>query len=124
MKFQTRELIKNIEQNLQNSYSLPIFRGYKAINKRGVEKLITQLYATLPDDVKKARDYLSKHQHNLTTPKKEKIYDTLQDIEIKLSQGFPFAQLLIINIREIESLLKQLQNNLPEEITQAENLDK
>ena len=64
MQFKTRELIKELETNIKNSYSLPIFRGYKAVNKRGVEKLIDELYANLPDDVQKARDFLKNSPRN------------------------------------------------------------
>ncbi len=123
MRFHTRELIKNLEENLQNSYSLPIFKGYKAINKRGVEKLIDQIYATLPHDVQKAREFLRARQYDYT-PQNNTTYETLQNIENTLDEGFPFAQTVILNIRELEKLLEQLQNNLPIEITKAENLSK
>ena len=79
MRFHTRELIKNLEENLQNSYSLPIFKGYKAINKRGVEKLIDQIYATLPHDVQKAREFLRARQYDYT-PQNNTTYETLQNI--------------------------------------------
>lgn len=124
MEFKTRKIIKKLEENINNSYSLPIFKGYKAINKAGVEKLIDELYANLPDDVKKAREYLRDRQYNFNPGKKENIFHTIQDIENKLAEGYPLAQVVIINIRELETLLNKLQNNLPEEITKAEILDK
>ena len=71
MEFKTRKIIKKLEENINNSYSLPIFKGYKAINKAGVEKLIDELYANLPDDVKKAREYLRDRQYNFNPGKKE-----------------------------------------------------
>ena len=124
MEFKPRKIIKKLEENINNSYSLPIFKGYKAINKAGVEKLIDELYANLPDDVKKAREYLRDRQYNFNPGQKENIFHTIQDIENKLAEGYPLAQVVIINIRELETLLNKLQNNLPEEITKAEILDK
>ena len=53
------------------------------------------------------------------------MYQTLQELETKLNEGFPlFAEIIILNIRDIENLLKQLENNLPEEIIKAELLSK
>ncbi len=124
MKFQTRETIKRLEENIQNSYSLPIFKGYKAINKSGVEKLIDELYANLPDDVRRAREYLKERQYDFNSESNKNIFDVLKMFECTLDEGFPFAQLIIINIREIEELLRQIQNNLPDEILKAEILDK
>ena len=58
MEFKSLEIIKDLEKQIQTGYSLSIFKGYVAINKRGVEKLIDELYANLPDDVVAARTYL------------------------------------------------------------------
>lgn len=125
MKFKTREIIKELEKNINNSYTLPIFKGYKALNKAGVEKLIDELYANLPEDIKKARKYLKEKQYDLSPPtEKENILNTLQDIENKLDEGYLFAKIVIINVRELETLLNKLQNNLPADITKAEILDK
>lgn len=128
MKFMTRETIKHLENTLENSYSLPIFRGYKAINKYGVEKLIDELYANLPDDVKKAREYLKTRNYELNTNKKgSTIYDSIQKLETALDNGMPlltFSRIIILNIRDIEELLNQIQNNLPEEILKAEILSR
>ena len=51
MEFKSLEIIKDLEKQIQTGYSLSIFKGYVAINKRGVEKLIDELYAKLPEDV-------------------------------------------------------------------------
>ncbi len=126
MKFISRETIKRLENAIQNSYSLPIFKGYKAINKTGIEKLIDELYANLPEDIKKAREYLRTRNYELKSNiKSGALYETLNNLEVKLDEGFPFfAELIILNIREIEELLKQIENNIPEEIIKAENLSK
>lgn len=125
MKFLSRETIKNIENTIQNSYSLPIFKGYKAINKTGIEKLIDELYANLPEDIIKAREYLRTRNYELQTGKNSKMYETLDKFETKLNEGFPlFAELIILNIRDLENLLKQIENDIPEEIIKAEILSK
>ncbi|MBD5402853.1 hypothetical protein HDR58_08665 [bacterium] len=126
MKFLSREAIKNIEKTIQKSYNLPIFKGYKAINKRGLEKLIDELYAHLPEDVEKAREYLRTRNYEIkTNPKKNTLYETIQKLEIKLNEGFPlFAQTIILNIKDLENLLKEIENDIPEEILKAEILSK
>jgi len=125
MKFKTPEIIKKLETKIKSGYSLPIFKGYKAINKRGVEKLIDELYANLPSDVKEAREYLKSKQYSLDSLPNNKFYDTVQNLETKLDQGITlYAELIILNIREIEELLNKLQDNLPEEIIKAETLSK
>ena len=58
MFFKTFQYLKDIENLINRSYNLPIFKGYKAINKRGVEKLIDEIYANLPTDVLEARKFL------------------------------------------------------------------
>ncbi len=126
MKFNSRQTIQNLENAVLKGYNLPIFKGYKAINKIGVEKLIDELYAHLPDDVLKAREYLRTRNYEIKPEnKKNTMYQTLQELETKLNEGFPlFAEIIILNIRDIENLLKQLENNLPEEIIKAELLSK
>ena len=125
MQFKTRELIKELETNIKNSYSLPIFRGYKAVNKRGVEKLIDELYANLPDDVQKARDFLKNRQYNLDDIQQgnSRIYDFLNILETSLDQStlpILFSKFVILNVREFEILLNRLQEDIPSEIKTAE----
>lgn len=125
MKSITKEILKDLEQNIENSYSLPIFRGYKAINKTGVEKLIDDIYANLPQDVKNAREFLKSHQYELkNNSKSSNIYNLLNTFEIKINSATQFAQYVILNVKDIEDLLNQVQNNLPEEILKAEILSK
>lgn len=126
MKFISRETIEHLENAIQNSYSLPIFKGYKAINKTGIEKLIDELYASLPEDVRKAREYLRSRDYELkSNTKSGALYESLQNLEVKLDEGFPlFAELIILNIRDLENLLKQIENNIPDEIIKAEILSK
>lgn len=125
MQFKTRELIKELETNIKNSYSLPIFRGYKAVNKRGVEKLIDELYANLPDDVQKARDFLKNRQYNLDDIQQgnSRIYDFLNILETSLDQStlpILFSRFVILNVREFEILLNRLKDDIPSEIKAAE----
>lgn len=125
MQFKTRELIKELETNIKNSYSLPIFRGYKAVNKRGVEKLIDELYANLPDDVQKARDFLKNRQYNLDDIQQgnSRIYDFLNILETSLDQStlpILFSKFVILNVREFEILLNRLKEDIPSEIKTAE----
>ena len=59
MKSKTKAILKELESYIkEKSYSLSIFKGYTAINKQGAEKIIDELYANLPEDVKQAREYL------------------------------------------------------------------
>ncbi len=40
MNFQARKDIKRLEDKIKNGYSLPIFKGYVAVDKYGVEQII------------------------------------------------------------------------------------
>ena len=126
MKFMSRQTIKHLEDAVQKGYCLPIFKGYKAINKVGVEKLINELYANLPDDITRAREYLRTRNYEIKSEHKTNtMFDTLKKLEIALDEGFPlFAEIIILNIRDIENLLKQIENDIPEEILKAEILSK
>lgn len=131
MRFKTRAIIKDLEEHITNSYSLPIFQGYKAVNKSGVVKLIDELYTYLPDDVKRARDFLKNRDYDLNTLVKNNsnIYDLLQKFEVYLEKSsfmLPFfiPQIVIIKVNEIEEFLNRIEKDLPTEIQKAENLDK
>lgn len=128
MQFMSRQTLKHLEATIQNSYSLPIFKGYKAINKTGIEKLIDELYANLPDDVKRAREYLHSRNYEMKSIKKENsVYDFLQRLEVTLDEAIPileFGHIVILNIREIETLLNKIENTFPEEILKAEILSR
>lgn len=132
MKFKTRQVIKELEENINNSYSLPIFKGYKAVNKYGVEKLIDELYAYLPDDVRRAREFLKNRNYNLEDSNKKEvsnIYDLLKGLESYIERAtflspFFIPHIVFLNVKEIEELLNRIQNDIPTEIQKAENLDK
>lgn len=131
MRFKTREIIKELEEHINSSYSLPIFQGYKAVNKSGVVKLIDELYAYLPDDVKRARDFLRNGDYDFDSVAKNNsnIYDILQMFEAYLENSsfiMPFfiPQIIIIKVKEIEEFLDRIEKDLPVEIQKAENLDK
>lgn len=121
MNFQARKDIKRLEDKIKNGYSLPIFKGYIAVDKYGVEQIIDAIYANLPYDVMRAREFLK--NSNITpntTPKGTTIFDILQMLEITLNETMSFANFSILKIKEIEVLLDKIEKNIPEEIIQAE----
>lgn len=124
MKFQSKEDIKKLEAQIKNGYSLPIFKGFIAVNKRGVEQIIDAIYANLPDDVKRAREFLKNLNIKPTIHQsKNNLFDFLQKLEITLNETISIANFSILKIKEIETLLYQIGNNIPEEITQAEKIN-
>ena len=137
MKFKSLEIIKALEKQIDTGYSLKIFRGYIAINKRGVEKLINELYANLPNDVKAAREFLetkspkdvkvaeenSKTQ-NKNTGNTPALFDNIKEFETKLECPLQFASHVIVNVNEIEKLINKIYCSLPEEIQEANILSK
>lgn len=125
MNFQSREDIKRLENKIRNGYSLPIFKGLVAVNKRGVEQIIDAIYANLPDDVKRAREFLkNSNQMPTVQPEKNHLFDTLQKLEVILNETISVANFAILKIKEIETLLQQIEKNIPKEIIQAEISDK
>ncbi|MBE7713406.1 MAG: hypothetical protein E7Z87_06650 [Cyanobacteria bacterium SIG26] len=125
MEFDTPKIIKDLEFKIETSYSLPIFRGYKAVDKRGVEQIIDTIYATLPEDVKKAREYLQTVNYEIkNTEQRSKVYDFLNKFELFIERAVPFANFVIINIKETENLIKEITNNLPEELTKVNVIKK
>lgn len=124
MKFQSKEDIKRLEAQIKSGYSLPIFKGFIAVNKRGVEQIIDAIYANLPDDVKRAREFLKNSNIKPTIRQnKNNLFDFLQKLETTLNETMPIADFSILKIKEIETLLYQIGNNIPEEITQAEKIN-
>ena len=63
--FKFPKILKELETQINSSYKLPIFKGYIAINKRGIEKLIDEIYETLPIDLMEARNYLKSRNYNI-----------------------------------------------------------
>ncbi len=126
MLFKSFEYIKDIERLINNSHSLPIFKGYKAIDKRGVEKLIDEIYATLPVDVQIARQYLRDNNQEIpeTYEKSENVYNLLKMLEIYLDDGWLFINNVIVKTKEMNNLLKRLHDSLPEEIQKVQNMNK
>lgn len=132
MKSKTKKAIKELEEQIKMSYKLPIFRGYAAIQKAGLEKIIDDIYKTLPEDVKAARNYLRTRkyefpQDNLPQPeenKKNTLYDLLKMLEISLDEAVNIVKYSIINIKETEDLINRMYDTLPEEIKIAEKFDK
>lgn len=123
MKFQSKEDIKRLEAQIKSGYSLPIFKGFIAVNKRGVEQIIDAIYANLPDDVKKAREFLKNSKIKPVNHQSKNLFDFLQKLENALNETMSIADFSILKIKEIETLLYQIGNNIPEEITQAEKIN-
>lgn len=123
MKFQSKEDIKRLEAQIKSGYSLPIFKGFIAVNKRGVEQIIDAIYANLPDDVKKAREFLKNSNIKPVNHRGKNLFDFLQKLENTLNETMSIADFSILKIKEIETLLYQIGNNIPEEITQAEKIN-
>lgn len=128
MKSKSLATLHEIEEYIkEKSYKLSIFKGYTAVNKRGVEKLIDDIYANLPADVMEARKYLKSVNADALNPQTSKktsdIYNALKEFEIELDKAVIFTKFAILNIRKIENLLDRIYSEVPDEITRAENFD-
>lgn len=125
MEFDTPKIIKDLETKIETGYSLPIFKGYKAVDKQGVEQIIDTIYSTLQEDVKKARQYLQTINYEIkNTEQRSKVYDFINRFEQLIARAFPVANFVIVSIKETENLIKEISNNLPEELTKAKIMEK
>lgn len=131
MEFKTPNNIRKLEEQIGNGYSLKIFKGYVAVNKRGIEKLIDCIYTSLPEDVKNAREYLkSKDIHIKVTSKQvpqsetKGVYRYLEELEAHLFEGIHVIQYSIINMKKIENIINKIYDSIPEEIKKVEELNK
>lgn len=128
MKFESKKKIQDLENQLRYSYKLPIFRGYIAINKRGVEQIIDSIYENLPQDVLKARTFLKSWNNEAVLPtnteNKKHLYDYLNILEQTLNKQVSFASYVFVKVQEIENIINQIYKNIPEEINKAENLER
>lgn len=128
MKFESKKKIQDLENQLRYSYKLPIFRGYVAINKRGVEQIIDSIYENLPQDVLKARTFLKSWNNEVVLPtnteNKKHLYDYLNILEQTLNKQVSFASYVFVKVQEIENIINQIYKNIPEEINKAENLER
>lgn len=132
MKSKTKNAIKELEEQIHSGYKLPIMKGYAAIQKSGIEKIIDDIYHFLPEDVIAARHYLRTRNYDLTRenitsdnpPKPSNIYDTLKMFEGLFEQSVFFVKFSIVKISDVEKLIDRLYVSLPEEIVIAERFDK
>jgi len=132
MKSKTKIAIKELEEQINSGYKLPIMKGYTAIQKSGAEKIIDDIYKFLPEDLKAARRYLQTRNYdlareNLISDVRQKpatIYEILKRVEDLLEQSAVFIKFSIVKISEIEDLIDRLYVSLPEEIIIAEKFGK
>ena len=124
MKFKSLEIIKALEEQVETGYSLKIFKGYVAINKRGIEKIIDELYANLPDDVKAAREYLERTNHQFSRKEPSKVFDNIKELETQIENPLQIATHIVVNVKEMEKLIDKIYSSLPSEIQEANILDK
>jgi hypothetical protein len=125
MRFKIYGYLKSLEEQINDGVSISLFKGYKAIKKRGVEKIIDEIYSDLPNDVKNARDYLkSKDLQSQEGQRVENIYDSLKNFETALGKFVSFADIVVINIKEMEKLVNKIYDSIPDEILKAKNVDK
>lgn len=131
MKSKTKAILKDLEEYITiKSYKLPIFKGYTAVNKRGIEQFIDTLYATLPEDVYQARQYLKSLDIEPENHKegKNEIYDNIRDLESELDTSvevpLTFSKYAIVNINKLEQILDKIYTSLPKELTTIEKLNK
>jgi flagellin-specific chaperone FliS len=124
VKFKSLEIIKALEEQVETGYSLKIFKGYVAINKRGIEKLIDELYANLPDDVKAAREYLERTNHQFSRKEPSKVFDNIKELETQIENPLQIATHIVVNVKEMEKLIDKIYSSLPSEIQEANILDK
>ena len=123
MKFETLTLIKNFENQLKQSYSLPIFKGYKAINKRNIEKIIDEIYSNLPNDIILAQEILKQKSIEYKKIKNDEIYLSLKNVKKFLNNSFTLSNFIIIYIKDLDYLINSIEQNVPEEISKAQNLN-
>ncbi len=123
MKISTFNILKNLEEQINKSYSLSIFKGYTAINKQGVEKIINELYATLPDDVKYAREYLKNKNIKIEKNNNPQLFDNIENLEKNIDSGFHIAKYVIVNIKELEQLIDKIYASIPTEIVTVKNIE-
>ena len=126
MFFKSLEYIKDLENSINSSYSLPIFKGYIAINKRGVEKIIEELYSALPQDVQNAQEYLEKNEISFDNKeqKDKGIYEYLSRLEKLFDKSFDILNMTIIPSDKAQELINKITESLPKEILSVKKLNK
>ena len=126
MFFKSLEYIKELENSINSGYSLPIFRGYIAVNKRGVEKIIDDLYASLPEDAQIAREYLKNNDisQEYKDLKNKDIYEYLKNLELFFDKGLAIMNLSIVPSNKAKELIDKIMESLPKEILNAKKINK
>lgn len=60
MESKIQDYIKKLEEKLFRGYHLKIFKGFKASNQTGAQKVINELYENLDENVEKAKKDLDR----------------------------------------------------------------
>jgi GTP:adenosylcobinamide-phosphate guanylyltransferase len=126
MYFKVFDYLKSLEKQIIENRPIFEFKGYRAIHKRGVEKVIDDIYATLPEDVKNAKKYLDEQNVNFKENQKtysSKMWDCLKEFEMALSLVL-FADIIIVKINEMEKLINNIYDSIPDEIVKANEISK
>lgn len=124
MRIQTYNILRNLEEKINEGMPIMIFQGYRAINKRGIEKLIDELYSTLPTDVKQAREYLNEKNIDIKQYNSDILYENIKNFETNLEKGLHIAKYVIVNIQQLENLIDRIYASIPTEIVTAKNIEK
>lgn len=120
MKFEILSKIQELEELIFKGYKLWIFRGYVAVNKRGVEKIIDDIYTTLPVDVHNARQYLNEHDSTSQNPtENSNIYEVLKDLEILINKGNLLPDITLLDQKKLKNIEERLKEAIPNEINKA-----
>jgi hypothetical protein len=123
VRFKIFGYLKSLEDKVNDGVSVVLFKGYKAIKKRGVEKIIDDIYSQLPEDVHNARKYLKNKNFEIEKNQKTSLmYDSLKDFETTLAAFVSFADVVVVNIKEMEKLINKIYDSIPEEIIKAKNI--
>jgi hypothetical protein len=123
VRFKIFGYLKSLEDKVNDGVSVVLFKGYKAIKKRGVEKIIDDIYSQLPEDVHNAREYLKNKNFEIEKSQKSSLmYDSLKNFETTLNTFVSFADVVVVNIKEMEKLINKIYDSIPEEIIEAKNI--
>lgn len=104
--------LRLLEVEIEKSF--PIVPNYLiVVNVSKFNSILNNIYNSLPQEVKDARDFLNRDKDN--------IYNYLKTFEIILSNAFSIIPnvLVIVKIKELENTIDKIYASLPYEIKSA-----